>query len=281
MHASFCAKTGRNASLYPIGISDAILFIAYLFERNMAPNTISTYIGAMATINKLHGGSDIFNQFLVKKILAGVNRIRGSIDTRLPIQLDLLHALVNSIPQVVPTLYMQTLLKASYLMAFHAFLRVGEIMAKSTTDTTRPLQLQDIVLQPKVNPSSCFITLRQSKNSAVSQTIHITKRPNLPTAHCPVAAIAQYLLLRGSHEGMFFMLQCKRPLTKHAFNILLARTITCLGLDPSRYKAHSFRIGAATTAALHGVTDEKIQLLGRWKSNAFRKYIRIPQISNA
>jgi len=176
---------------------------------------------------------------------------------------------------------MQTLLKASYLMAFHAFLRVGEIMAKSTTDTTRPLQLQDIVLQPKVNPSSCFITLRQSKNSAVSQTIHITKRPNLPTAHCPVAAIAQYLLLRGSHEGMFFMLQCKRPLTKHAFNILLARTITCLGLDPSRYKAHSFRIGAATTAALHGVTDEKIQLLGRWKSNAFRKYIRIPQISNA
>jgi len=71
LHASFCAKTGRNASLYPIGISDAILFIAYLFERNMAPNTISTYIGAMATINKLHGGSDIFNQFLVKKNSCG------------------------------------------------------------------------------------------------------------------------------------------------------------------------------------------------------------------
>ena len=146
----------------------------------------------MATISKLHGGTDIFNLFIVKKLLTAVHRIRGSVDTRLPIQLNLLHALVNSIPHVAPTLYMQALLKAAYLMAFHAFLRVGEIMAKSVSDTKRPLQLQDIALQPKINPSSCLTTLRQSKNSSASQTIHLIKKPNLSAGYCPVAVIAQY-----------------------------------------------------------------------------------------
>ena len=88
----------------------------------------------MATINKLHGGADIFNLFIVKKLLSGVHRIRYSVDTRLPIQLNLLHALVESIPHVVPTPYMQALLKASYLVCFHAFLRVGEIAAKTSSD---------------------------------------------------------------------------------------------------------------------------------------------------
>ena len=45
--------------------------------------------------------------------------------------------------------------------------------------------------------------------------------------------------------------------------MLLAQSISWVGLDPSRYKAHSYRIGAATTAARNGLPEEKIQLLGR------------------
>ena len=45
-------------------------------------------------------------------------------------------------------------------------------------------------------------------------------------------------------------------------------------LDPTKYKEHSFRIEAATLAAESGFSDAQIRLLGRWRSNAFRKYIR-------
>ena len=42
----------------------------------------------------------------------------------------------------------------------------------------------------------------------------------------------------------------------------------------------SFKIGAATYAAKQGVTDDKITHSGRWKSDAFKKYIRITSLES-
>ena len=44
----------------------------------------------------------------------------------------------------------------------------------------------------------------------------------------------------------------------------------------TKYSGHSFRIGAATTAAAVGVEDSMIKTLGRWKSAAYLAYVRIP-----
>ena len=42
-----------------------------------------------------------------------------------------------------------------------------------------------------------------------------------------------------------------------------------VGVDPSSYTGHSFRIGAATTAAARGLEDSVIKTLGRWESSAY------------
>ena len=49
------------------------------------------------------------------------------------------------------------------------------------------------------------------------------------------------------------------------------------GLDPKTYAGHSFRIGAATVAHAQGIDDSTIMTLGRWRSNAYQRYVRIPQ----
>lgn len=41
------------------------------------------------------------------------------------------------------------------------------------------------------------------------------------------------------------------------------------------YSGHSFRRGAATSAHKAGLSDAEIQLLGRWKSEAYKLYIQV------
>ena len=42
------------------------------------------------------------------------------------------------------------------------------------------------------------------------------------------------------------------------------------GIDFVPYSGHSFRSGAATTAAKQGISDATIKMLGRWKSSAYQ-----------
>lgn len=53
--------------------------------------------------------------------------------------------------------------------------------------------------------------------------------------------------------------------------------LTQAGVDPSPFSGHSFRVGAATTAARVGIQDATIKMLGRWRSTAYQRYIRTPQ----
>ena len=47
------------------------------------------------------------------------------------------------------------------------------------------------------------------------------------------------------------------------------------GCDPSRYGAHSLRIGGATAALAAGVTPQLIRLMGRWSSDIYEIYCRM------
>ena len=53
------------------------------------------------------------------------------------------------------------------------------------------------------------------------------------------------------------------------------------GVHPAGYSGHSFRIGAATTAAQAGLDDSTIKMLGRWESAAYQRYIRTPRTTLA
>ena len=50
------------------------------------------------------------------------------------------------------------------------------------------------------------------------------------------------------------------------------------GVCSDGFSGHSFRIGAAKAAAEAGVGDAVIQLLGCWKSDAYKGYVQPGQV---
>ena len=82
--------------------------------------------------------------------------------------------------------------------------------------------------------------------------------------------------MSGKANGPLFMFQDNTPVSRDMFSNRLQTSLTFLGYDTKFYKNHSFRIGAATWAKSRGVSDDQIQLCGRWKSDAYKKYMRIP-----
>ena len=91
---------------------------------------------------------------------------------------------------------------------------------------------------------------------------------------CPVAAIMAYLVARKDGLGPLFRFEDGRPLTRPHLVLEVRRALDEAGASSAGISGHSFRIGAATTAAEQGVEDSTIKDLGRWRSNAYQRYIR-------
>lgn len=55
----------------------------------------------------------------------------------------------------------------------------------------------------------------------------------------------------------------------------LRTTLSAVGMDPFTFSGHSFRIGAASTAAARGIHESTIQTLGLWNSDCYKCYVHI------
>ena len=162
-------------------------------------------------------------------------------------------------------------------VAFYAFLRVGE-MTSTNRHGPRPLQIHQVV--KLVNNSSSIVPLKLAfqdfKHSYNQPPFSIITRA--PT-FCPVQLMLDYLTLRGYKPDPLFMASHGHSVSRTTFTDQLSLALKFCGLNPARYKGHSFRIGAASHAADRGLSDAQIRVLGRWRSNAFHRYIRIPLVS--
>ena len=83
--------------------------------------------------------------------------------------------------------------------------------------------------------------------------------------------MVSYLAVHPMTFGSLFMLSTTRFLTRQDIVLMLSR---CLPGVPN-INTHSFRIGGASAAASAGVPDSTIQLLGRWSSDSYLRYLRM------
>ena len=81
---------------------------------------------------------------------------------------------------------------------------------------------------------------------------------------------------RVNHRSTLICLADGSAVKTEVFTRQLKGALAFCDLDCSSYKSHSFRIGAASLAAENGMSDAQIRGLGRWKSDAFKLYLRSP-----
>ena len=130
------------------------------------------------------------------------------------------------------------------------FLRSGEITVPSASsfDISRHLAFGDVSVDKLHSPTTVRIRLKTSKTDPFIEGVDVfVGRSGCPL--CPVSALQDYLVVRGSSPGPLFMFQDGKPITRPGFVAKVKEALTRAGIDSSHFSGHSFRSGAATTAA--------------------------------
>ena len=193
-------------------------------------------------------------------VIRGIKRCEaeegGGTRVRLPISPSLLRKIKNcSNDQDFLMLW------AACCLAFFGFLRVGEMVAPSDTefDPGANLSVGDLAVDHKTSPSIIRVTLNILRQIPFVDLFLGKSGTDL----CPVTAILNYLVVRKMAPGPLFVYRDGQYLTRHRFAMAVPDALQSAGVDQSKYCSHSFRIGAAMTAASRGMEDSIIKTLGR------------------
>ena len=168
------------------------------------------------------------------------------------------------------------MLWAAALVTFFSFCRSGEVTVEDETkyEANTHLSFADVVVDNAVFPSVISLNIKYSKTDQGRVGVRVILGRTGDDL-CPVSALLNYLSRRGNNPGGLFQWQDGTPLSKTKFVEATRQALTAAQLPAKDYAGHSFRIGAATTAAMAGLEDSAIQTLGRWKSSSYQLYIRM------
>ena len=255
-------RLGPDGALLPATEETLMLYATYL-SYTLKPQSIKVYLSAIRTWHIEHGlPSPTEDAPQLQALLRGIKRLHGCpADSRLPITPSLLRSFRLFLNLSYPD---HLTLWGAMLVAFFGFLRSNELLALTRSDLSRTEEGYDV-------------SIRHSKTDPFRAGAVIRLRPTGDGTLCPVVTLDH--LLRQLPPGPaqpVLQLQGGPKLSRSKLNSLIRDLASRSGIPPGRYSTHSFRIGAATTAAAAGIPEWKIQALGRWASSCYVRYIRLP-----
>ena len=264
----------------PILLSHLLEFISFKYRAGNAYSTIRSAVSALAFIQKSLGFQDITNNFLVQKALMGVQKLRPSKDIRDPITFSMLTEMVNKIDFSIEDIYTRSLLRCMFFLAFRAFLRISKITYEhSSSKTNHCIYLSNIKINHQDRTLELLFNSYKHKKGDKPFCLIIKG----DGSHCcPVRLMAEYLYHRKFAPGPLFIQSNMQPVDRKYFNEKLNFILKVCGFDQNKLhiRSHSFRIGAATHAIQKGYTNEQVEIMGRWRSQAFKRYIRVSSFTN-
>ena len=217
---------------------------------------------------------------VLKRVLDGIRRVRASGNRTPRIRMPITVTVLRQIHTALGARISEPDGLAFWAIAtsaFFGFFRLGELLIGSEAEYTSASHLSwgDVALDSRTVATLVKIHLKKSKCDQFGAGADILLG-RTGCLLCPVTAMVKFINCRGDSSGYFFIDGEKKPITKPRFIAQLRSYMKAAGLPSDQFAGHSFRIGAATTAAKAGMEDSMIQTLGRWHSAAFLRDIRTP-----
>ena len=271
----FCTLDGHvssNGSLLPTSEQTLLRFCCQLADR-LHHSSIKIYLSAIRSLHIDQGFPDpLVNCLQLQRLLRGIKRHQGSsLPQRQPVTADLMRIIQRTLDAHSSE---HIMLWGACCLGFFGFLRAGEFTVNCVFDPSIHLTVQDLQVDAEVHPFSLRVRIKSYKTDPFRQGCFIfLGRGQAPL--CPISAILTYLHQRGPSSGPLFIDTHGQPLTRSRLSSFIQSVLQGAGI-PGHFSGHSFRIGAATTAAQCGIPDHLIKTMGRWSSDAYQLYVRTP-----
>ncbi|XP_066444625.1 uncharacterized protein [Eleutherodactylus coqui] len=241
--------------------------LASLRAGRASVDAAKKHLAGVAFLLKLHGFRDVTKEFVFRQIVRGWKKEKAGSDARRPITYRLLCKLLDTLEVTCSNGYEVLLFRTAFLLAFFAALRIGELVPKSKF-MPGGLMFDDVVTVD----DGIRVRIKKSKTDVFGrgEWVPISR---LGAVWCPVDTVASYMATRPAGE-QFLVHASGLPLTRFQVTAGLKSALRSVGLDPKEFGTHSFRIGAATSADAGGMNEDGVKRLGRWKSQAYKSYVR-------
>ena len=278
-YLSFCNSFSIPA--LPATEANLCYFAACLAQQGLTEGSIRTYLSGVRQLQISHGFQDpnISSMPRLQQIIRGIKVERGKEGlprrSRLPITPMILRKMKAFWISDHPS-FNSTMLWAAAVVTFFSFCRSGETTVEegSQYDPDVHLSFSNVAVDDPSSPSVISLRIKRSKTDQAREGVKVVIGSTGDDL-CPVMALLNYLRIRGDAQGALFRSQDGTPLSQQGFVSAIRQALTAANLPAKDFAGHSYRIGAATTAAMAGIEDSTIQTLGRWKSSSYQLYIRM------
>lgn len=277
----FC--TQFNLSVLPLSEHQLCQYISFLAKEGVSHASIKCYLSALRHLQISHNLPDPMIssmpklETVVKGIKVQQSKKPDNGKVRLPITPTVLLK-IRAVWERQREDFNHIMLWAACCTCFFGFMPAGEMTIPSQIgfDPSVHLTFEDVSVDNICKPSMLCLRLKASKTDPFRKGVNIVLGRTYNNL-CPIEALLAYLAVRGNGTGFLFRFGDGRLLTKSLFVSKVRDALSRAGLVSKDYAGHSFRIGAATTAAECGLNEYMIKMLGRWQSSAYERYIQTPR----
>lgn len=287
-----CSKETGSIMKFPLNEDKVLIFIGWLLHRGLSAATLNSYLSG---IRQAHLAAGVIlpslRSPLVNQILQGATNLdalkkRTQLKPkRLPVTPTVLKLIKAELRISSFVKEDQLMIWAVCLLAFMGCFRIHELLSRKATSFDPHFDLlgQDLkiksILIGKETIKTVTVKVKSEKTDRIGRETIIDVYSN-GGPFCPVRALEKWRKSSklNSKSLPAFRLAGGQPLTGRQLNKIL-KSLLGNHLDYSRggISCHSFRAGLASLMGSLGYTEEQIQAIGRWSSNAYQVYMKLPR----